>query len=385
MKIRHNKVQAFICIISLAIPLLFIACRNTSAPVNDDAPPHGEATNTAPFSGKKDALRIMSYNVLRYGCGCQASNASLHGYLRTIIQYAGPDVAGLIKVDAIKKSPGDKEGDAPVGFADSIVHDALNAAFPGRYAVCSFTNKAAANNVNLLFYDQHKLGYAGMETLATDETDFNIYRLYLRASLAANSHDTTFLYFILNHTESGDKSKNRDRQMAAVMEKLHQRFTQLPNIINMGDFNLRNTAEAGYTVLTNGSDPAFRFTDPPFAIDHSVKYPADWENDPDAYRQFLTTSTRKKEDEPNDCGTGGGAKFWFDHILLSPKIATGGGALRYVPHSFKVIGNDGNRAGRSVNAGKHPNTAVPAPVADALFNLSNKYPVMLELEPVGRK
>ncbi len=320
-------------------------------------------------------LRIMSYNVLRYGCGCQEDNSIEHQRLSHIIKHASPDVAGLVKVDAI----GHGKNGAPVGFADSILKAGMNTAFPDRYAVCPFTNTADANNINLLFYDHHKLGYAGMETLAVDETDFNLFRLYLQSSVSNGSKDTVFVYFVLNHTESGDNAQKRDRQMAGVMAALHHRFTKMPNVIDMGDFNLRNTEEAGYKSLTADADAAFRFADPPFAIDHSVTYPADWEKEPDAYARFLTTATRKKDDEPNKCGTGGGAKFWYDHILLSPAIASGKNGLSYQPNSFRVIGNDGNRVGRSVNAGKHPNTAVPAGIAEDLFQLSNKYPVMLEL------
>lgn len=310
----------------------------------------------------------MSYNVLKYGDDCQGSPEELHGYLRTIIRYTLPDIIGLVKVAA----------KAPVGFANDVRDKAMNGAFPGRFAVCPFTNKADGNNVNLLFYNQQKLGYAGMQTILSEETDFNLYKLYLKSSATAG-HDTVFLYVLLNHTRSGDKSAERDAQIKMIVRGLHKAFRSLPDMIDMGDFNLRNTSEPGYSALVNG-DAAFRFADPPFASDHAVKYPANWEQDPEPYARFLTTSTRKNEDEPNDCGTGGGAKFWFDHILLSPSIAAGKGAFGYVPKSFRVIGNDGGRIGHSVNAGKHPNTSVPENVADALFQFSNKYPVMLDLE-----
>ena len=335
---------------------------------------------SAPAPTAAGHLRIMSYNVLRYGCECLGSNETAHGYLRTVVRYANPDVLGMVKVNAIKQHAGDKDKYAPIGFADSILNRGPNAVFPNRYAVCPFTNKAEANNVNLLFYDKQKLAYAGMETLATDETDFNLFKLYLTASVANGSKDTTFLYFILNHTESGDKAKKRNRQIDAVMAALHQRFKTLPNLIDMGDFNLRNTTEDGYQGLTNSLDANFRFADPPFALDKALQYPADWENEPGKYAAYLTTSTRKNAGEPNDCGTSGGAKFWFDHIFLSPLIAQGKAGLSYVPHTFKVIGNDGQREGRSITSDKHPNTSAPADVIDALYQLSNKYPVMLELQ-----
>jgi hypothetical protein len=323
----------------------------------------------------------MSYNVLKYGNDCQGSVEKLHNYLQTIVRYANPDVIGLVKVAAIKSAPGDKHGEAPAGFADIIRDKALNSAFPGRFAVAPYTNKANGNNINLLFYNQQKLGYAGMQTLVSNETDFNLFKLYVKSSTTAK--DTAFLYVILNHTESGDKSSDRDIQMLAVMNALHNRFTQLPNVIDMGDFNLRNTSEPGYQALTNGTG-TFHFSDPPFNPDHRLKYPADWESNPDPYAAYLTTSTRKKDGEPNDCGTSGGAKFWFDHILLSPTLVSGTGGLKYQAGSYHTIGNDGARTGLSVNAPKHPNNSVPPAVAEALFQFSNKYPVILELRMTGK-
>jgi hypothetical protein len=146
----------------------------------------------------------------------------------------------------------------------------------------------------------------------------------------------------------------------------------------LGDFNLRSTSETGYSSLTQQAGQPL-FVDPPFALDKAFAYPANWEENPGPYAGFLTTSTRKKDDEPNSCGTGGGAKFWYDHILLSPALAQHNWTLSYLPKSFHVLGNDGNRIGLSVYSEKHPNTAVPPEVAKSLYQFSNKYPVVLEL------
>src|SRR4051812_8623368 len=125
----------------------------------------------------KDLIRVMSYNVMKYGDGCQGPNGLLHGYLKTIVHYTNPDVLGLIKVEAIPQRQGDK-GKAPVGFADSILTEALNAAYPGKYAYCPFTNNARDNNQVMLFYNKQKLSFISVVTLVTDITDFNLYKLY---------------------------------------------------------------------------------------------------------------------------------------------------------------------------------------------------------------
>jgi hypothetical protein len=149
-------------------------------------------------------------------------------------------------------------------------------------------------------------------------------------------------------------------------------------MLNMGDFNTHNSDEACYQALVNPANPAFRFYDPPFAPDASVSYPADWDNNPASYAAFLTTSTRLSGSVPNSCGTSGGGKSWYDHIFVSQSIIQHTAGIAYIPHSYRTLGNDGNRTGISVNDAP-ANTAVSAAVADALFQMSNKYPVMVNL------
>src|SRR5258708_31367834 len=99
--------------------------------------PFFSCCKTAP--AVKDVIKIMSYNVLKYGDGCQGPATNLHGYLKTIISYTDPDILGLIKVEAIPAGPGGK-GKAPAAFADSILKYALNTNGPGKYARCPYTN-----------------------------------------------------------------------------------------------------------------------------------------------------------------------------------------------------------------------------------------------------
>ncbi len=325
---------------------------------------------------QKDAIRIMTYNVLKYGDGCQGSTDLYHGYLKTIVSYTDPDLLGLIKVEAIPQRPGDK-GKAPFGFADSILSRALNTAFPGKYAYCPFSNKARDTNQALLFYNRSKLGFVSMATLVSDITDINMYKLYYRDLNLAKTHDSAFLFIVLVHTDSGDEPDDRNRQMDELMKAIRRQFAKLPNIIIMGDFNLRKAKEDGYQLLTNNAERSYRFCDPPFAIDKTVSYPANWEKHPEKFAGFLTTSTRKKSKEPNECGTGGGAKSWYDHILLSPSLTSSSNYYHYVPHSYRTIGNDGKRIDISVN--ELPNKSAPAEVLNAIYQMSNKYPVMLQL------
>jgi hypothetical protein len=330
---------------------------------------------------QKDTLRVMAYNVLYYGNGCQGPNGLFHNYLKTIVSYTNPDILSLEKMASIPVTPDDKYGTAPFGFADSIIQYALDPAFPGRYAHCPFTNAAHTTNMAVIFYDQRKLGFLSIVASYTNITDFNIYKLYYKDPNLAGTHDTTFLYIIPNHDMSGDEfEKVRGVQIAGVMEHAKAIFSHLPNMMNVGDFNVRNSSEPFYQTLTNPADTNFQFFDPPFFPDRKFTYPADWNHTP-AFSAYFTTSTRESATAPNSCGTGGGGKNWYDHIFLSSWIVNNLNYIRYIPNSYRTIGNDGQRFRVSVNNNNaHVNTSAPAEVIEALYQMSNKYPVMVDLE-----
>ena len=337
------------------------------------------ATNKV--AAQKDTLRVMGYNALYYGSGCQGPNGLYHGYLKTIVSFTNPDILSLEKMGAIRATPDDKYGTAPVGFADSIVKYALDAAFPGRYAHCPYTNASRTNNMSVIFYDQRKLGFVAMVSSYSNITDFNTYKLYYKDPNLAETHDTTFLYVIPNHDMSGDEFEQvRGGQIAEVMRHTREHFKHLPNMINLGDFNVRGSDEMFYQTLTNPSDTNFRFFDPPFFPDGKLRYPANWDHDP-KFAAYFTTSTRESADIPNSCGTGGGGKNWYDHIFLSSWIVNNANYIRYIPNSYRTIGNDGQRYQVSINnRNGHVNTSAPADVIEALYQMSNKYPVMVDLE-----
>lgn len=330
--------------------------------------------------GQADTVRIMAYNVLYYGDrpACQGPHSVYHNYLKTIVAYCSPDILGLEKVAAFPLYTGDNSGSAPAGFADSILRFALDPAFAGRYAYCSYTNASGADNMSLLYYDRNKFGFAGIVASYVNLTDFNTYKLYYKTSRLILG-DTVFLYVTLNHTQSGNSATTRNAQLAGEMSQLAGLFTTLPNLVNMGDFNFHNSSESGYQNLIAPGNPAFTFSDPPFSVDGTYAYPADWDNHPENYPACLTTSTRSSSSVPNSCGTSGGGKSWYDHIFLSPSLIDGSLRMRYITNTYRTIGNDGNRVGVSVNDAP-ANTAAPAAVIEALFQMSNKYPVMVSMQ-----
>jgi hypothetical protein len=218
------------------------------------------------------------------------------------------------------------------------------------------------------------------ETLVVNISDFDLYKLYYNDPNLSITRDTTFLYVVVNHTQSGSSSTSRDQQVTVEMQTLRNKFSSFPNLINMGDFNTRNSLEAGYQSIISSVDSSTMMSDPPFFPDRKVTYPANWDVSPYLFEPYLTTSTRLSASIPNSCGTSGGANSWYDHIFISSWLTGGSNYVQYLPGSYQTIGNDGNRLGVDVNsASPVANGSVPAAVADALFQFSNKYPVSIRL------
>ena len=126
--------------------------------------------------------------------------------------------------------------------------------------------------------------------------------------------------------------------------------------------------------------------DPPYYPDKILTYPGNWDVTPYLVSPFLTTSTRLSASIPNTCGTSGGAKGWYDHIFIAPWLISGKNYIKYISSSYKTIGNDANRMGVDINSTSPViNTSAPANVINALFQFSNKYPVMLKLQVTANR
>ena len=349
--------------------------KNTPAPINSGT---AISPNTSPLANtidKTDTLKVMAYNVLNYGDGCQGNLSVLNGYFKTIIQYEQPDILSCEKMEAFSPT-----SVYPLNSAAVINNDVLNTVFPARYAYAPPTNASNAGDMSVLFYNKQKLTFVKAETIVVNITDFNLYKLYYNDPNISITHDTTFLYVLVNHTQSGSLSTQRDQQVTQEMQNLRSKFAYLPNLINMGDFNTRNSSEAGYQSIVTLADTTTKMSDPPFSPDAAIQYPADWDDNPQLFEHYLTTSTRLSATIPNSCGTSGGAKSWYDHIFISPWLVKGSNYVKYIPNSYQTIGNDGNRLGVDENSTTPvANTSVPDAVVQALFNFSNKYPVSIKL------
>lgn len=335
--------------------------------------------NSSPLPGtvgRTDTLSVMAYNVLNYGDLCQGTTASLNAHFRTIIQFANPDIMSCEKMTAFTPTPG-----APGNLADDILGNVLNSLSPGKYNYAVPTNASISGTMSVLFYNQQKLTWVTTQTLLGLATDFDLYKLYYNDINLAITRDTTFLYAVVCHTKSGSASLERDYQDSVVMSALRAKFSYFPNLVIMGDFNTTGSYEQGYQSLITSNDSTIKMSDPPYFPDQTIKYPGNWSVSPFYVAPYLTTSTRSLPYVPNSCGTSAGGKGWFDHIFISNWLSNGANYIKYIPHSYQSIGNDGDRLGVSINSNvPSENTSAPSDVLDALFYFSDKYPVMIKLE-----
>ncbi|MBA4198737.1 MAG: hypothetical protein C0459_14405 [Chitinophaga sp.] len=356
------------------ISLVFIlhSCSKNNQAVSNNTIDTNPLPNTV---SKIDTLKIMAYNVLNFGNGCQGTLTNLDSYFKTIIQYTQPDIISCEKINAFNPTPGSFGN-----LADELLNNGLNGAFPNQYAYALPSNNSRGSNMAVLFYNKQKLTYVKTQTLVANITDFNFYKLYYNDVNLSTTGDTTFLYVVVNHTQSGSSSSVRDQQVSSEMTMLRNKFSYFPNLINMGDFNTAGSYESGYQSVVNATDSTTILYDPPYYPDKQLLYPGNWDVTPYLVAPYLTTSTRSSASIPNTCGTSGGAKSWFDHIFISPWLVTGANYMQYIPNSYQTIGNDGNRLGVDINSTTPAtNNSAPSSVINALFQFSNKYPVMLKL------
>jgi hypothetical protein len=369
----------------MALAGLILACtkdrdlsNNTNSNTNNTPPPTSPNPPGPVLPGTidvTDTLNVMAYNVLNYGDGCQGTLTTLNGYFRTIIQYANPDLLSCEKMNAFVPS-----STGLANLAAVITDSVLNIGSPNKFGFATPTNAAGDVAMSCLFYNRQKLTYIKTEILVVDVSDFDMYKLYYNDPNLSITHDTSFLYVVVNHTQSGNSSTTRDQQEEQEMQALRNKFAYFPNLINMGDFNMHNSSEAGYQSIISAPDSNTKMSDPSFYPDRINSYPADWDNNPASFTNYLTTSTRLSATIPNSCGTDGGAKSWYDHIFISPWLVDGNNYIQYVPNSYRTIGNDGNRLNVDINSNSPVvNTSAPTNVINALFQFSNKYPISIKL------
>lgn len=316
----------------------------------------------------KDTVRVMTYNLLYYRSVtsfCTASNNDVtvkDNAMEDIFDYTLPDIFVVEEMG----------GGSPVN-AFRLLQNSINQNGRTNYNLANSTG-IGQSIVNMLYYNTDKFVLESQTNFDKElsNTSFtrivDMYTLRYKDSNLAIHQDTTRVNVLVAHFKAGSSSANqaeRARTTESVMASLDS-MNATGNYLFAGDFNMYTSTEAGYQDLTNYIDPTLRFHDP-------INISGSWSNS--SLRSFTHTQSTHTS---GGCFAGGGMDDRFDFILASDEIMNNTDKMRYIPNTYQAVGQDGNRFNGTIIS--PTNNSVPSVVSQALYNMSDHLPVIMDLE-----
>ena len=324
----------------------------------------------------KDTVTIMHYNLLYYGDAttfCTVNNNNVNDkdtYLKRIINYIQPDIFTV------------NEMGCNAVYAKRIKDLVLNYS-EKKYELTVLQKSGSQNICNMLFYKTSKVKVVKQEkiTIAGNGTSIvravDLYELQFLATNLSPNHtqlDTPSTYLLTMHLKASSGSANKgERELAAEGIMKHLEANEQPgNYLLSGDLNLYTNTEGAFQHFTDWTAPSYNFKDPANRV-------GKWGNN-SSFADMHTQSTHTS----GGCHSAGGMDDRFDFILASQYIMTGRGSIQYIPGTYKAIGQDGKRFDGRLDTPQ--NNSAPAAVIDALYNMSDHLPVVMQVEIIfGQK
>jgi len=309
----------------------------------------------------QDTLTFLQYNLLNYGnytSYCTTENNPVEekdGYINTIVNYIQPDVFTVNEVTASQ------------AMHQHLLDQAVNAG-GDKYRMANFIYQASPYLVNLLFYNHQKLALHSHVIAQSLVRDIDVYKLYYKSD-DLTSGDTAFITCIVAHLKAGNSSEDATTRglMAENTMAFLEGYGQSENYLLSGDFNVYTSSEDAYQTFTQYPNSTLRFNDP-------IDKPGNWNNN----SSFASVHTQSTHSSSNGCPSTGGMDDRFDFILMSNNLKFGAKHLRYVPGSYRAVGQDGLHFNKNLTDAP-TNTSVPADVLTALYQNSDHLPVTLKL------
>jgi hypothetical protein len=297
----------------------------------------------------QDTLTVMSYNLLNY----PGTTPTRYNDLKVIIQYCKPDIFICSELQ-------DATG------ADLILNNSFNAAPVNYYARANFMD--GNDTDNMLFYNTNKVTLASQNQITTALRDISHYHFY-----TCEGTDTVWYDIFSMHLKASSGITNaNDRQ--AECAQLTNYIATLPtntNIIVGGDFNFYSilpSIEPAWNQLTVTCSQPLK--DP-------LNMAGEWHSNT-FYKNIHTQATRSAAN-PGCCGgSTGGMDDRFDFLLINQNLRDGLEGAKYMPGTYKAVGQDGNHFNQALVEGAS-NSSVPAAVNTALFNMSDHLPVFMKI------
>ncbi|MEI6411854.1 MAG: hypothetical protein WCR52_20855 [Bacteroidota bacterium] len=293
-----------------------------------------------------DTIRFVQYNLLKYADASCLPLSTKNARLKVIFDYLRPDILTVNEMPPNTAS------------ITSLRDNAL--AFNSAMRYGYYGNSSNSDLVNMLYYNNNKLGYISHTAITGNIRDVDIHRLYVRA--ATHPGDTLDFYCFTAHFKSSTGDTNIQARAATAQDIVDwlAAHPQVKRYTISGDFNLYSSTEPAFQKLLQ------RFVDPSGVSNGWQGY------------SYSHIHTQSPADGSDPCAVTGGMDDRFDFILASPEVyGAAGTPMHYVPGTYRAVGNDGN----SYNTFLHcaGNSAVPANVCAQLSIASDHLPVALTL------
>lgn len=305
------------------------------------------------FATGQEAIRTMFYNLLDFP---EAYPPDRPEILAEIIDEINPDIFMVCELQS-------EEG------ADIILESSLNTNGE-KYARAPFipSKSGALEHQQLVFYRKKMFTLEEIEAIETEVRDINYYQLKLLTS--DQSTDPVLIDIFITHLKSSPGNANEQLRLEMVQLLTSRLETMDPNsfVIFSGDLNFYTSLEPGYQELLN-PDNNIIMADP-------LDRPGNWHENRN-YMDIHSQSTRIYSG-PFGAGAGGGLDDRFDFILISENMLEDP-KLKYIPNSYRIIGNNGNCFKNNINS---PDCTgfYSQEFRDNLYNMSDHLPVVLDLE-----
>ena len=301
----------------------------------------------------QNSIKTMFYNVLEF----PELNPNRITLLQDILQDYSPDIFMVCELQS-------QEG------ADVILNVGLNSDGNSNYSAAPyFENQSGGGDLQqALFYRNDMFVLENTEIINTPVRDINKYTLLLNTE----SQDTNpiRIYAYVTHLKSSQGSANQQLRLSMVEAFVNdtQQLEDDAFVLFAGDFNIYTSTEPAYLEILDQTN-SITMADP-------INTPGAWNNNED-FRDVHTQSTRTSSSGFGG-GAGGGLDDRFDFIMVSQNMMTNP-KLQYKTDSYKAYGNNGNCYNNNINdincGGVYNQN-----IRDALYNMSDHLPVVMELE-----
>lgn len=301
----------------------------------------------------QNTIKTMFYNVLWF----PELNPNRIDLLQVVLQDYEPDIFMVCELQ-------NQEG------ADAILNIGLNSDSNSNYSAAPyFENQSGGGDLQqALFYRNDMFLLENTEIINTTVRDINKYTLLLNST--AQDTNPIRIYAYVTHLKSSQGSANQQLRLSMVEAFVNdtQQLEEDSFVLFAGDFNIYTSTEPAYQEILDQTN-RITMADP-------INTPGAWNNNED-FRAIHTQSTRTSSSGFGG-GAGGGLDDRFDFIMVSQNMMTNP-SLQYKTNSYNAYGNNGNCYNNNIND-INCGGAYNQNIRDALYNMSDHLPVVMELE-----